>query len=100
MKQIWHEAKLRGRGYANASSILEYARKSVGIKAGSDAVRQAGGDVEQLKQAVNNTKKSEEVIDLTPDLVIVGAGAAGMAAAVSAADVRINGHWVSARSLP
>ena len=32
MKQIWHEAKLRGRGYANASSILEYARKSVGIK--------------------------------------------------------------------
>ena len=23
MKQIWHEAKLRGRGYANASSILE-----------------------------------------------------------------------------
>lgn len=32
MKQIWHEAKIRGRGYANASSILEYARKSVGIK--------------------------------------------------------------------
>ena len=41
MKQIWHEAKLRGRGYANASSILEYARKSVGIKDGSDAGRQA-----------------------------------------------------------
>ena len=41
MKQIWHEAKLRGRGYANASSILEYARKSVGIKDGADASRQA-----------------------------------------------------------
>ena len=41
MKQIWHEAKLRGRGYANASSILEYARKSVGIKDGADAGRQA-----------------------------------------------------------
>ena len=27
MKQIWHEAKLCGRGYANASSILEYALK-------------------------------------------------------------------------
>lgn len=41
MKQIWHEAKLRGRGYANASSILEYARKSVGIRDGADASRQA-----------------------------------------------------------
>ena len=40
-KQIWHEAKLRGRGYANASSILEYVRKSVGIKDGADAGRQA-----------------------------------------------------------
>lgn len=56
------------------------------LEAAADAVRQAGGDVEQLKQAANNTKKSEEVIDLTTDLVIVGAGAAGMAAAVSAAD--------------
>lgn len=41
MKQMWHEAKLRGRVYANASSILKYARKSVGIKDGVDASRQA-----------------------------------------------------------
>lgn len=41
MIQIWHEAKLRGRGNANASSIMEYARKSVGINDGADAVRQA-----------------------------------------------------------
>lgn len=41
MKQIWHEAKLRVRGYVNAPSILEYARKSVGIKDGADASRQA-----------------------------------------------------------
>ena len=41
MKQIWHEAKLRGRGYVNAPSILEYARKSVGIKDGADVSRQA-----------------------------------------------------------
>ena len=41
MKQIWHEAKLRGRGYVNAPSILEYARKSVGVKDGADASRQA-----------------------------------------------------------
>lgn len=40
IKQIWHEAKLRGRGYVNAESILEYAKKSVGIKDGADASRQ------------------------------------------------------------
>ena len=32
MKQIWHEAKLRGRGYVKAASILEYAKKSVGME--------------------------------------------------------------------
>lgn len=41
MKHIWHGAKLRGRGYANAPSILEYARKSVGIRDGAYASRQA-----------------------------------------------------------
>ena len=41
IKQVWHEAKLRGRGYVNAPSIVEYAEKSVGIKDGADASRQA-----------------------------------------------------------
>lgn len=41
IKQIWHDAKLRGRGYVNAVSILEYAKKSVGIKDGADAGKQA-----------------------------------------------------------
>ena len=41
IKQIWHDAKLRGRGYANAASILEYARKSVGIKDGAESSKQA-----------------------------------------------------------
>lgn len=41
VKQIWHEAKLCGRGYVKAPSILEYARKSVGIRDGEDASRQA-----------------------------------------------------------
>ena len=31
MKQIWHEAKLRGRGYVNAPSILEYAKNILAI---------------------------------------------------------------------
>ncbi len=41
IRQIWHDAKLRGRGYAKAESILSHAKKSVGLKDGSDASRQA-----------------------------------------------------------
>ena len=41
IKQIWHDAKLRGRGYANAASILEYAKKSVGLKDGTKSSEQA-----------------------------------------------------------
>lgn len=41
IKQVWHNAKLRGRGYVNASTIHEYAQKSVGIKDGADASKQA-----------------------------------------------------------
>lgn len=35
IRQIWHEAKLRGRGYSKAEEILRYAKKSVGIKDGA-----------------------------------------------------------------
>lgn len=41
IKQIWHNAKLRGRGYVNAASILEYAKKSVGLKDGAESSKQA-----------------------------------------------------------
>ena len=41
IRQIWHDAKLRGRGYVNAVSIFENAKKSIGIKEGADAGRQA-----------------------------------------------------------
>ena len=41
IKQIWHDAKLRGRGYVNATSILEYAKKSVGLKDGAESSKQA-----------------------------------------------------------
>jgi hypothetical protein len=37
IRQIWHDAKLRGRGYSRADEILKYARESIGIKAGADA---------------------------------------------------------------
>lgn len=37
IRQIWHDAKLRGRGYGRAGEILQYAKESVGIKDGSAA---------------------------------------------------------------
>ena len=41
IKQIWHDAKLRGRGYSKAEGILKYAGESVGIKDGADVSRMA-----------------------------------------------------------
>lgn len=37
IRQIWHEAKLRGRGYVNATSIFENAKKSIGIQDGTES---------------------------------------------------------------
>lgn len=36
IRQLWHDAKLRGRGYSRVLGILEYARVSVGIKDGAE----------------------------------------------------------------
>lgn len=41
IKKIWHDAKLRGRGYVNATSILECAKKSIGIKDGAESSKKA-----------------------------------------------------------
>lgn len=41
IRDIWHAAKLRGRGYSRAGEILELAHKSVGMKEGADAGRQS-----------------------------------------------------------
>lgn len=41
IRQIWHDAKLRGRGYSRAEEILEYAKKSVGLKEGNESSREA-----------------------------------------------------------
>ena len=41
LRDIWHNAKLRGRGYSRASEIVSYAEKSVGLTDGTDAGREA-----------------------------------------------------------
>ena len=41
IEQVWHNAKLRGRGYNRAAAIYGFARTSVGLKEGADAGRMA-----------------------------------------------------------
>lgn len=41
LKNIWHNAKLRGRGYSRAGEIVSYAEKSVGLIDGTDVGREA-----------------------------------------------------------
>ena len=41
LKDIWHRAKLRGRGYSRANEIVRYAESSVGLKQGTDGGRKA-----------------------------------------------------------
>lgn len=41
IRQIWHNAKLRGRGYSKSEEILKYAKESVGMKDGVVASKTA-----------------------------------------------------------
>lgn len=41
LKDIWHSAKLRGRGYSRAEQIFRYAEGSVGLKHGTAGGRKA-----------------------------------------------------------
>ena len=41
LKGIWHEAKLRGRGYSRADHIVRLAAKSVGLKTGTGGSKEA-----------------------------------------------------------
>ena len=41
LRDIWHNAKLRGRGYSRAKEIVSYAKTSVGLTDGTDAGREA-----------------------------------------------------------
>lgn len=40
LRNIWHNAKLRGRGYSRASEIVSYAEQSVGLTDGTDVGRE------------------------------------------------------------
>lgn len=41
LKEIWHKAKLRGRGYSRADQIVRMAKESVGLKRGTSGAKEA-----------------------------------------------------------
>ena len=69
----------------NIDSVSGATLTSFGIlSAVTDCVEQAGGDVKALEKAPGAPKK-DETVELEADLVVVGAGGAGMTAAIKAA---------------
>ena len=83
IREIWHGAKLRGRGYSRAKEIVQYAEKSVGLKDGADASRMAvkwfveriietGEQLSDIEQQLN--LKCSEIPHATNALAISGLG--------------------------
>lgn len=56
------------------------------LEAVTDCVKQAGADPKQLAVKSTNTGKEIKTVNLTTDVVVVGAGASGTAAALAAVD--------------
>ena len=83
IRQIWHDAKLRGRGYSRAREILQYAKASVGIKDGAVAGRSAvkwfvqkilelDAELAAVEEQIN--QKSQEIPHASNILEISGIG--------------------------
>ena len=61
LKEIWHEAKLRGRGYSKADHIVKLALESVGLKHGTGGSKTAVRCfVEQILYLTEKLDKIEE----------------------------------------
>ncbi len=83
IRQIWHDAKLRGRGYSRAREILQYAKASVGINDGAVAGRSAvkwfaqkilelNAELAAVEEQIN--QKSQEIPHASNILEISGIG--------------------------
>lgn len=61
IKEIWHNAKLRGRGYSRLEDIIKYAKKSAGLKEGVDAHKEAvkwyAQKILELNEKIENIEK-------------------------------------------
>lgn len=80
IRQIWHDAKLRGRGYGRAGGILQYARESVGIRDGANAGKtavkwfvekimeldeQLSGIEDQIRQKCQEIPHAENILEIS-----------------------------------
>lgn len=83
IRQIWHDAKFRGRGYSRAREILQYAKASVGINDGAVAGRSAvkwfaqkilelDAELAAVEEQIN--QKSQEIPHASNILEISGIG--------------------------
>ncbi|MDD4593347.1 MAG: IS110 family transposase [Parabacteroides sp.] len=58
IRTIWHEEKLRGRGYSKANEIVRLAKESVGLKDGTDsgkvAVKWFAEKIEELTEQLSS----------------------------------------------
>jgi transposase len=63
LREIWHEAKLRGRGYSRAEHIVNLASESVGLKHGTGGSKEAVRCfVEQLLYLTEKLAEIEEML--------------------------------------
>ena len=62
IREIWRQAKLRGRGYSRAAKIVKYAETSVGLKdgreAGKEAARWFAEKIMELDEELAETENS------------------------------------------
>ncbi len=60
IRDVWHGAKLRGRGYSRAEEILEYAGHSVGRRDGAETAREVvrwlAGEILRLDEKLAETE--------------------------------------------
>lgn len=54
IRQIWKEAKLRGRGYGRIAGILRYANDSVGLKEGALVSKKSSAMVRQTNHGIGS----------------------------------------------
>lgn len=63
LREIWHEAKLRGRGYSRADHIVRLASESVGLKHGTSGSKEAVRCfVEQILYLTGKLDEIEETL--------------------------------------
>ena len=63
LREIWHEAKLRGRGYSRADHIVRLASESVGLTQGTCGSKEAVRCfVEQILYLTEKLDKIEELL--------------------------------------